>query len=218
MGSDPVIGMVASHPLRHFAAMNLTAIRRIAVYCGSSPGSDPRFLSNARALGHALASRGIGVGYGGAAVGCMGALADGALIAGGDVIGVLTRGLAAREIAHPRLTSLELVDTMHERKARMAALSDAVIVLPGGYGTFDELFEALTWSQLRIDHKPIGLLDDQGFWQPLLAFLDTAVTAGFLRPQNRALVSHAPDVDTLLTHLSNVHAATTATVPSAIQP
>ena len=218
MGSDTMIRMVALRTQRHFGVMNSVAIRRIAVYCGSSPGSDRRFLSNAHALGHALAVRGIGVVYGGAAVGCMGAVADGALTAGGEVLGVLTRGLAAREIAHPRLTSLELVETMHERKARMAALSDAVIVLPGGYGTFDELFEALTWSQLRIDHKPIGLLDDQGFWQPLLAFLDTAVTAGFLQAQNRALLSHAPDVDTLLTQLSAVYATTATTVASAIQP
>ncbi len=137
-------------------------IRRIAVFCGSSPGSDPRFLANADALGRALATRGLGVVYGGASVGCMGALANGALAARGQVIGVLPRSLAAREIAHPGLTALELVDSMHERKARMAALSDAVIALPGGYGTFDELFEALTWSQLGIDRKPIGLLDDGG--------------------------------------------------------
>jgi uncharacterized protein (TIGR00730 family) len=148
----------------------------------------------------------------------MGALADGALATGGTVIGVLTRSLAAREIAHPGLTSLELVDSMHERKMRMAALSDAVIALPGGYGTLDELFEALTWSQLRIDRKPIGLLDDAGFWDPLLAFLDTAVTAGFLQPQNRALVTDASDVDTLLARFAYVHATMSATVQSAIQP
>ncbi len=162
-------------------------------------------MTAAAALGRDLAMRGLGLVYGGAAVGCMGALADGALSAGGEVIGVLTRGLAAREIAHTGLTSLELVDTMHERKARMAALSDAVIALPGSYGTFDELFEALTWSQLGIDRKPIGLLDDGGFWAPLLTMLDTSVAAGFLHPQNRALLFSAGTLDELLTHYSTAH-------------
>ena len=165
-----------------------------------------------------LAQRGIGVVYGGASVGCMGAVADGALGAGGEVIGVLTRSLAAREIAHPGLTALELVDTMHERKARMAALSDAVIALPGGYGTFDELFEALSWSQLRIDRKPVGLLDDAGFWEPLLTWLDTAVAAGFVLPQNRALVTDAPTVDTLLELLAAAQTTMIDTPRSVIRP
>ncbi|MCC7053774.1 MAG: TIGR00730 family Rossman fold protein [Gemmatimonadaceae bacterium] len=173
-------------------------LRRVAVFCGSAPGADPRFLVGARALGAELASAGIGVVYGGAMVGCMGAVADGALSAGGEVIGVLTRGLERREIAHRGLTRLELVDTMHERKARMAALSDAVIVLPGGYGTLDELFEALTWSQLRIDRKPIGLLDAHGFWEPLLAMLDAAVDAGFIHPGNRALLASGRSATALL--------------------
>jgi len=128
----------------------------------------------------------------------MGALADGALGAGGEVIGVLTRGLAEREIAHTRLTSLELVDTMHVRKARMAAISDAVIALPGGYGTFDEVFEAMTWSQLGIDRKPIGLLDAEGYWTPLLSMLDASASAGFLQPYNRALLQSAETLDELL--------------------
>jgi uncharacterized protein (TIGR00730 family) len=152
----------------------------------------------ARALGQDLAALKIGVVYGGASVGCMGALAAGALDAGGEVIGVLTRGLAAREIAETKLTTLELVDTMHERKARMAALSDAVIALPGGYGTLDELFEALTWSQLNIDRKPIGLLDAGGFWTPLLELLQTAVDAGFLQHGNRRLLHHASSLPELL--------------------
>lgn len=155
-------------------------------------------MAAARALGADLATRGIGVVYGGATVGCMGAVADGALDAGGEVIGVLTTGLADREIAHPRLASLEIVATMHERKARMAALSDAAIALPGGYGTFDELFEALTWSQLGIDRKPIGLLDDGGYWEPLLALLDGAVATGFLREENRPLLHHAATLADLL--------------------
>lgn len=149
-------------------------------------------------MGQTLAERGIGVVYGGASIGCMGAVANGALDAGGEVIGVLTRGLAAREIAHPRLTSLELVDTMHERKARMAALSDAVIALPGGYGTFDELFEALTWSQLHLDRKPIALVDGDGFWSPLVAALDGAMTAGFITLENRALLTSVCTIDQIL--------------------
>lgn len=185
--------------------MNTTpSIRRVAVFCGSAAGADPRFLSAARALGHELALRGIGVVYGGAAVGCMGALADGALAAGGEVIGVLTRGLAAREIAHRSLTLLEVVETMHERKARMAALSDAVIALPGGYGTFDELFEALTWSQLGIDRKPIGLLDAGGFWAPMLTLLDSAVAAGFLQPVNRELLTTAQTLERVLLNFANL--------------
>jgi uncharacterized protein (TIGR00730 family) len=173
-------------------------LNSIAVFCGSSAGADPRFMLAARELGRDLAQRNIGIVYGGAAVGCMGALAGGALAAGGEVIGVLTKGLADREIAHPRLTRLEIVDSMHERKARMAALSDAVIALPGGYGTFDELFEALTWSQLGIDRKPIGLLDDAGFWTPLLAMLDRAVECGFVSTLNRALIVEAANVADVL--------------------
>jgi uncharacterized protein (TIGR00730 family) len=173
-------------------------LRRVAVFCGSSPGSNPRFLTAARELGRDLAARGIGIVYGGASVGCMGAVADGALAEGGEVIGVLTRGLALREIAHTGLTRLELVDTMHERKARMAELGDAVIALPGGHGTFDELFEALTWAQLGIDRKPIGVLDGGGFWAPLAAMLEVAEKAGFLQPTNRALLSSATTLPKLL--------------------
>ena len=183
--------------------MSPHAIRRIAIFCGSAPGIDPRFTDAARALGHDLAMRGIGIVYGGANVGCMGAVADGALDAGGEVIGVLTTGLADREIAHARLASLDIVATMHERKARMASLSDAAIALPGGYGTFDELFEALTWSQLGIDRKPIGLLDGAGYWDPLLNLLDAAMTAGFLRETNRQLLHHATTLDKLLEHFAS---------------
>lgn len=158
----------------------------------------------ARTLGRDLANLGIGVVYGGAAVGCMGAVADGALDAGGQVFGVLTRGLADREIAHRRLTALDIVGSMHERKARMAALSDAVIALPGGYGTFDELFEALTWAQLDIDRKPIGVLDADGFWAPLTAALDGAVAAGFLRAENRALLRSAETLPALLAEFETI--------------
>ena len=178
--------------------MHRSDLHSIAVFCGSATGIDPRFVRAATQLGRDLAQRRIRLVYGGAAVGCMGALADGALSAGGEVLGVLTQGLADREIAHPQLTRLEIVGSMHERKARMAALSDAVIVLPGGYGTLDELFEALTWSQLQIVRKPIGLLDDGGFWAPLLAMLDGACAAGFLQPQNKALLHHAASLEALL--------------------
>ena len=149
-------------------------------------------------LGRDLARLGIGIVYGGSSAGCMGALADAALAAGGEVIGVIPHGLADREIAHASLTSLEIVASMHERKARMAALSDAVIALPGGYGTFDELFEALTWSQLAIDRKPIGVLDAGLFGAPLLAALDAAVSEGFVHPRNRALLSHGETLTSLL--------------------
>ena len=149
-------------------------------------------------LGRDLARLGIGIVYGGASAGCMGALADGALAAGGEVIGVIPHGLADREIAHGGLSSLEIVASMHERKARMAALSDAAIALPGGFGTFDELFEALTWSQLAIDRKPIGLLDYGNFWHALLALLDQAVDAGFIHAVNRRRIAHATSLQTLL--------------------
>ena len=197
-----------------------TEIRRIAVYCGSSDGTDPRFIRAARELGNELAHRGIGVVYGGAAVGCMGAVADGALEAGGEVIGVLTQGLANREIAHPRLTRLEIVASMHERKARMAALSDAVIALPGGYGTFDELFEALTWAQLGIDRKPIGLLDAGGFWAPLSAALELAVSSGFLKQSSRAVVVESAILSELLWRFEVVARATAKdqTASSAVRP
>ena len=181
--------------------MHRKTFRAIAVFCGSATGTDSRFMRAATQLGHDLAQRHIAVVYGGAAVGCMGAVADGALAAGGEVIGVLTQGLADREIAHARLTRLEIVASMHERKSRMAELSDAVIALPGGYGTFDELFEALTWSQLQIDRKPIGLLDAGGYWAPLLAMLDDACSAGFLQPTNMVLLQHSASIDDLLSLL-----------------
>ncbi len=187
--------------------MTENRLRRVAVFCGSRPGTDPRFMDAAHTLGRDLAHLGIGIVYGGAAVGCMGAVADGALDAGGEVIGVLTRGLADREIAHRRLTALEIVESMHGRKARMAALSDGVIALPGGYGTFDELFEALTWSQLGIDRKPIGVLDADGFWAPLAIALDGAVSSGFLAPANRVLLASAATLPALLATFEEVWSA-----------
>ena len=160
----------------------------MAVYCGSADGTNPAFLADARALGKAIAAHGLGMVYGGANVGLMGAVADAALAGGSEVIGILPAVLEGREIAHTGLTALELVPTMHDRKARMAELADAFLVLPGGYGTLDELVEAVTWVQLGLHAKPVILINTAGYWNGLLAFLDTAVKAGFLKQRNRELL------------------------------
>jgi uncharacterized protein (TIGR00730 family) len=162
--------------------------RRVAVYCGSANGNHPAFRAEAEALGAAIAAAGLGLVYGGASVGLMGAVADAALAGGAEVIGVLPAVLADREIAHAGLTALEFVPTMHERKARINALADALIALPGGYGTLDELLEAVTWAQLRLHGKPCILVNTMNYWDGLLRFLDTAVAAGFLKPENRELL------------------------------
>jgi uncharacterized protein (TIGR00730 family) len=163
-------------------------IRRVAVYCGSALGNNPAFLSEAKALGKAIASAGLGLVYGGASVGLMGAVADAALAGGADVIGVLPSVLDDREIGHIGLTTLERVETMHQRKARMVELADAFLVLPGGYGTLEELLEAVTWAQLGLHAKPCILINTAGYWNGLLAFLDTALAAGFLQAKNRNLL------------------------------
>jgi uncharacterized protein (TIGR00730 family) len=162
--------------------------RRVAVYCGSAFGTNPAFLSEAKALGKAIAAAGLGLVYGGASVGLMGAVADAALAGGADVVGVLPSVLNDREIGHAGLTTLERVETMHERKARMVELADAFLVLPGGYGTLEELLEAVTWAQLGLHAKPCILINTAGYWNGLLTFLDTAVAAGFLQAKNRALL------------------------------
>ncbi len=171
---------------------------RICVYCGSSPGRGDRYLTVARELGAAIAARGHGLVYGGARVGCMGAVADAALAGGAPVHGVIPHGLVQMEVAHARLTSLDVVDTLHQRKARMDELSHAFVALPGGHGTLEELFEALTWLQLAIHTKPVALLDVDGFYEPLVAHLDRCVAEGFLRPENRALLQYTEDVDECL--------------------
>ena len=160
---------------------------RVAVYCGSANGNDPVFLAEARVLGEAIAATGMGLVYGGASTGLMGAVADAALRGGAEVIGVLPEVLSGREIAHAGLTSLEMAPTMHERKARMHVLADAFIALPGGYGTLDEMLEALTWAQLGMHAKPCILVNTAGYWDGLLVFLDSAVAAGFLKPAYRSL-------------------------------
>jgi len=180
----------------------MVALRSVCVFCGSSSGVDPVHERVAAALGTALGERGIDLVYGGASVGLMGVVADAALAAGGRVVGVIPEGLFTREIAHRGVTELHEVATMHERKALMYDRSDAFVALPGGFGTLDELFEAVTWSQLGIHAKPAALLDVGGFWGPLVAQLDAMVDAGFLRPQNRALLGVSDTVEGVLEHLS----------------
>ena len=165
--------------------------KRVAVYCGSSLGNDPKFRVEAAALGTEIARAGLGLGYGGTSIGLMGAVADAARASGAEVIGVLPRFLGEREIAHPGLTRLELVTNLHERKARMAALSGAFVALPGAYGTLDEMIEAVTWAQLRLHSKPCILINTAGYWDGFTAFLDSMVGAGFLRAENRALLQTA---------------------------
>jgi uncharacterized protein (TIGR00730 family) len=178
-------------------------VQRVVVFCGSSPGIRPEYAERATELGRLLVERGLGVVYGGASVGLMAAVADAALAAGGEVIGVIPRRLLDSEIAHAGLTKLHVVETMHERKALMAELSDAVIALPGGTGTLDELFEMFTWSQLGLHHKPIGLLEVAGYWEPLLAFLDHAVAERFLRAEHRDTLLVERDGALLLDRLSS---------------
>ncbi len=177
-------------------------MRRICVFAGSSSGARPAYAEVAHSLGTELARRGLGVVYGGACRGLMGVVADAALAAGGEVIGVLPRGLFVREVAHQGLTELREVDSMHERKALMAQLSDGFIALPGGFGTCDELFEALTWAQIGIHHKPVGLLDVNDYFSALLAFVAHASEEGFIPPIQTSLLLRATDPTTLLDTLA----------------
>ena len=163
-------------------------LRRVAVFCGSAFGNNPAFRAEATALGAAIAKAGLGLVYGGASRGLMGAVADAALAGGAEVIGVLPHALNGREIAHTGLLSLELVPTMHDRKARIHELADAFIVLPGGFGTFEELLETITWAQIGLHAKPCILINTANYWNGLLAFLDTAVAAGFIEARNRQLL------------------------------
>ncbi|MGA9587893.1 MAG: TIGR00730 family Rossman fold protein [Terracidiphilus sp.] len=179
------------------------SVKRVAVYCGSTSGADPVFLADAKALGSAIAEAGFGLVYGGASVGLMGAVADAALAGGAEVIGVLPEILSGSEIAHRGLTRLEMVPTMHERKARMVKLADAFLVLPGGYGTLDEMMEIVTWKQLRLHTKPCVLINTAGYWDPLLAFLDDAVDAGFLKAGNRRLLEVAASPSEAIDRLSS---------------
>jgi uncharacterized protein (TIGR00730 family) len=174
------------------------SIRRICVFCGASAGRRSAYADLAAAVGAGLAARGIGVVYGGGRVGLMGALADAALDAGGEVIGVIPRGLVDRELAHPHLSELLVVGSLHERKALMAERADAFIALPGGLGTLEELAEVTSWAQLELHAKPIGLLDIDEYWSPLLAWLDHAVEERFVAPVHRDLLIRASDLDGML--------------------
>jgi uncharacterized protein (TIGR00730 family) len=174
----------------------------VAVYCGSNSGTDPAFAQAAAALGRTLAERSIRLVYGGGHVGLMGAIADAVLENGGEAHGVITESLRAKEVAHRGLTSLQVVGTMHERKAAMADTANAFVMLPGGFGTFDEFFEALTWTQLGIHAKPCGILDAAGFFAPLRALLDGAVAAGFVHPAHRDMVLVDTDPARLLGRLA----------------
>ena len=173
-------------------------IRSICVFCGASSGRDPRYAAAAAVTGETLARRGIRVIYGGGRRGLMGAVADAALAAGGEIVGVIPPGLVDLELAHPGLTELRVVETLHERKAEMAALADAFITLPGGLGTLEELAEVLSWAQLELHAKPIGLLDVDGYFGALEAFLDRAVADGFVAERHRRLLLREDDVDALL--------------------
>ena len=173
-------------------------MKTLCVYCGSNAGSDPAYAAQARALGSRLAADGIALVYGGGNVGLMGIVADAVLEAGGQVIGVIPQQLVDWEVAHRGVTRLEVVDSMHARKARMFDLSDGFVALPGGFGTLDEMFEMLTWRQLGLGQKPCAFLDVGGFWQPLMAMLDGMVRERFLHADQRNDLWHGDDIDALL--------------------
>ena len=179
-------------------------MRRICVFCGSTSGVRPEYAAAARALARAIAARGHGLVYGGGNVGLMGIIADAMLEAGGEVIGVIPHTLMTREIGHTGVSTLHVVDSMHERKALMADLSDAFVALPGGIGTFEEWFEAVTWTQLGLHRKPCGLLNVHGFYDELIRFMEHAWTEGFIKPETRAVVRYASEPAALLDALDAV--------------
>ena len=179
-------------------------MKRVCVFCGSSIGNKTEYTEAAVALGGLLAVRKIGLVYGGGNVGLMGVIANAVLDAGGEVTGVIPHALAEREIEHRGLTHLHVVDSMHTRKAMMADLADAFIAMPGGVGTFEEFFEAITWTQLGLHRKACGLLNVAGFYTPLVAFIDQAVSEGFIRPVHRAAIVVDSDPARLLDTLATV--------------
>ena len=181
-------------------------MNRVAVFCGASAGTDTLYAQNGVQLGRELALRNIGIVYGGAKIGVMGAVADGALQAGGKVIGVIPHFLRTREVAHDTLTQLILVDSMHERKTRMHDLSDGFIALPGGFGTMEELFEILTWGQLGLHTKPIGLLNVNGFYDPLIAMARQMLDRGFLRQTHFDMLLTSDSISDLLLKMDSYRA------------
>jgi uncharacterized protein (TIGR00730 family) len=178
-------------------------MKTICVYCGSSDKMRPAYLESARQMGAAIAGRGLSIVYGAGSTGMMGAVADGALEAGGEVIGVIPEIFATPQLMHSGLTKLEIVASMHVRKARLAELADAFIALPGGFGTFEELFEMLTWAQIGLHRKPVGLLNTLAYFDPLLHMVEHARKEGFLYDEHAFLLSHAPTPDGLLDALEN---------------
>ncbi len=183
-------------------------MKRVTVFCGSSFGTDEVFEKQAYLLGQTLAKLKIGLIYGGAKVGLMGAVANGALSNGGEVIGVLPGFLKGKEIAHENLTELVLVETMHERKTKMNELSDGVIALPGGFGTLEEFFEMLTWAQLGLHKKPVAILNVDGFFDSLIIFIQTMVDKGFLKEVNQNMLLISDNLDDLLEQMKNYKAPT----------
>ncbi|TDF85187.1 TIGR00730 family Rossman fold protein [Pseudomonas sp. H9] len=182
------------------------SVRSVCVFCGASTGVSPAYREAAIALGQTIAQRGLTLVYGGGAVGLMGIVADAAMAAGGEVIGIIPQALKDAEVGHSGLTRLEIVDGMHARKARMAELSDAFVALPGGLGTLEELFEVWTWGQLGYHAKPLGLLDVNGFYSKLGSFLDHVVDEGFVRPQHRAMLKLADTPTQLLDAMEDYQA------------
>jgi len=178
-------------------------MKRIAVYCGSSTGLKDIFKQEAYKLGATLANKNIGLVYGGAKVGLMGTVADGALSQGGNVIGILPYFLAEKELQHAQLSEIVFVETMHERKAKMSELSDGFIALPGGFGTIEELFEMLTWAQLSLHRKPVGILNTEGYYDSLLQFIKTMNLNGFLKEEYLNLLLVSENIDTLLDKMEN---------------
>jgi len=171
---------------------------RVCIFCGSNDGDRPAYRDTAIAVARSLAHRGIGIVYGGGRVGLMGTVADAAIAAGGEVIGIIPEMLAEREVAHRHLSELHVVGSMHERKAMMAALSDAFITLPGGFGTLEEIFEVVTWRQLGYHQKPSGIVNVEGYYDSLIAFCDDAVARGFVKPEDRKNLIASDDVETLI--------------------
>jgi uncharacterized protein (TIGR00730 family) len=189
----------------------------ICVFCGSRPGTDPAYVSAASETGEAIARRGWTLVYGGGRVGLMGALADAALAAGGEVIGIMPRALLTREVAHPDISRLHLVTSMHRRKALMSSLSDGFLTLPGGYGTLEEYFETLTWAQLELHTKPCALLNVANFWDPLLAMVDLQIAQGFVPAEHRGLILTGTEPDELLDRMA-AHVPFFSTTSVALSP
>ena len=185
-------------------------MNRLAVYCGSAPGTNPAFAETAKALGEEMARRGIGLVYGGGRLGLMGIVADAVIAAGGETHGVIPAALVDLEVAHTGLTQLHVVANMHERKAMMTDLTDAFVCLPGGIGTLDELFEAWSWNALGYHAKPFALLNVAGFWDPLVAMMDSITANGFLSPARRAQLIVAPTIGEAIDRLDAAIGATEA--------